>query len=92
MYPPHGDPSKATRPFVFVHWTGGQKPHFCREGIAKMFGWPIEKVCWPWNGTIFWKSKFTLGAVRATSSVLKYASLRVKPPKLATRLLGKSEM
>jgi nicotinate dehydrogenase subunit B len=25
-------------------WTGGQKAHFCREGIAKMFGWPVEKV------------------------------------------------
>lgn len=43
-------------------------------------------------GADFWKSKFTLGAVRAPSSVLKYASLRVNPPKLATRLLGKSEM
>ena len=25
-------------------WTGGQKPHFCREGIAKMFNLPEEKV------------------------------------------------
>ena len=25
-------------------WTGGQKPHFCREGIAKMFNMPEEKV------------------------------------------------
>ena len=25
-------------------WTGGQKPHHCREGIAKMFGMPEEKV------------------------------------------------
>ena len=25
-------------------WTGGQKPHFCRDGIAKMFGLPEEKV------------------------------------------------
>src|SRR5437016_7967738 len=33
--------------------------------------------------------KFTLGACRAPSSVLKYALLRVKPPRLATRLLGK---
>jgi nicotinate dehydrogenase subunit B len=25
-------------------WTGSQKPHHCREGIAKMLGWPAEKV------------------------------------------------
>jgi nicotinate dehydrogenase subunit B len=25
-------------------WTGSQKPHHCREGIAKMLGWPEEKV------------------------------------------------
>ena len=25
-------------------WTGGQKPHFCREGIAKMFNMPQDKV------------------------------------------------
>jgi CO/xanthine dehydrogenase Mo-binding subunit len=25
-------------------WTGGQKPHFCRDGIAKMFGLPEDKV------------------------------------------------
>ena len=25
-------------------WTGGQKPHYCRAGIAKMFDMPVEKV------------------------------------------------
>jgi CO/xanthine dehydrogenase Mo-binding subunit len=25
-------------------WTGSQKPHHCREGIAKMLGWHEEKV------------------------------------------------
>ncbi|HEV3490975.1 MAG TPA: molybdopterin cofactor-binding domain-containing protein, partial [Reyranella sp.] len=25
-------------------WTGSQKPHHCREGIAKMLGFPEEKV------------------------------------------------
>jgi CO/xanthine dehydrogenase Mo-binding subunit len=25
-------------------WTGGQKPHYCRAGIAKMFDLPVEKV------------------------------------------------
>ena len=25
-------------------WTGGQKPHFCRDGIAKMFNLPQDKV------------------------------------------------
>jgi len=36
--------------------------------------------------------KFTLGACREPSSALKYASLRVKPDKLATMLLGNSPM
>ncbi len=25
-------------------WTGGQKPHYCRAGIARMFDMPVEKV------------------------------------------------
>jgi hypothetical protein len=37
-------------------------------------------------------SKFTLGACRAPSSVLKYASFRVNPPRLATRLFGNNDM
>ena len=37
-------------------------------------------------------SKFTLGACRAPSSVLKYASFRVKPPRLATKLFGNNDM
>gem|GEM_PF-3631269 len=36
--------------------------------------------------------KFTFGACREPSSALKYASLRVKPDKLATMLLGNSPM
>src|SRR5215472_397938 len=37
-------------------------------------------------------SKFTLGACRAPSSVLKYASLRVNPANPAIRLFGNNEI
>ena len=44
------------------------------------------------EGAGLFVSKFTLGACRAPSSVLKYASLRVNPARLATKLFGNSEI